>query len=169
MRKNQEDKEWIRKLKNGREDVILQSLKDLRNAGSNVILPEIMALLKGGYSNEVDQAVLKLLNDLNEQSSVEIFMKNLSSFENEECFRSLISSCWQNGLDYSKHLSYFIDVALKKDYSSSFEALTVIEGNVNQLEDEERESLVSKIELAKSNVSVEKKSLLNELQSIVQP
>ena len=169
MKKNQEEKEWIKKLKTGREEVILQSLKDLRNTGSNVIIPEIMALLKGGYSDEVDKAVLKLLNDLNEQSSVETFMENLSSFEDEECFHSLISSCWQNGLDYSNHLAYFVDVALKKDYNSAFEALTVIEGNVNQLEDEERESLVLKIELAKSNINEEKKSLLNELQSIIQP
>jgi hypothetical protein len=169
MELSQKDKEWIKKLKTGREDVILQSLKDLRNAGNNAILPEIMGVLKGQYSEEVEQAVFKILDDLNEQSSVETVMENLPDYEDEEYYHNLISSCWQNGLDYSQHLAYFIDVALKKDYHSSFEALTVIEENINQLENEERESLVSKIELAKSNVSAEKKTLLNELQSIVQP
>lgn len=169
MELSKKDKEWIKKLKTGREDVILQSLRDLRDAGNNKILPEIMTLLKGRYSNEIEQAVFRILNDLNEQSSAETVMENLPDYEEEECFHQLISSCWQNGLDYSQHLAYFIDIALKKDFNSSFEALTVIEENVNQLEDDERESLVSKIELAKSNVSIEKRSLLKELQSIVRP
>ncbi|MFW5644817.1 MAG: hypothetical protein ACOCZL_02795 [Bacteroidota bacterium] len=169
MEQSRQDKEWIKKLKTGREDVVLQTLLDLRDAGNNYLLPEIMAVLKKPYCEEVENAVYNILNDLNEQSSVDTFMENLPDYENEDCFHHLISSCWQNGLDYSKHLAYFINVALKMDYKSSFEALTVIEENINQLEDLERENLVSKIELTKLNLSEEKKTLLHELQSIIHP
>jgi len=170
MNHNQAEKELIKKLKTGREDVILQALKEIRESGNSTILPEIMALLKNEeLTEEIHQAIFNILNDLNEQSSVDVFMKGLAGNEKEDCFHKLIASCWQNGLDYSAYMAYFIDVSLKKDYNSAFEALTVIDENITSLNNKERSDLVSKIDLVKDNIPEDKKALINELQKIIKP
>lgn len=145
----------------------MQSLNDLRKTGSNAIIPEVISLLKGNYGEEVASAIISFLNDLNEQSSVEVFMKVLPKYEEEVFFDKLISACWQNGLNYSKYLEYFIDIVLKKDYSSSFEAFTVVESNINELENGERESLMNKIDLERSDIHEDKKALIKELKTLI--
>ncbi|MFW5821025.1 MAG: hypothetical protein ACOCWA_07025 [Bacteroidota bacterium] len=170
MTHNHAEKELIKKLKTGREDVILQALKEIRESGNSTILPAIMALLKDEELTEaIANAIFNILNDLNEQSSVDVFMRDLSGYEKEDCFHKLIASCWQNGLDYSAHMAYFINVALKKDYNSAFEALTVIDENITSLDDKERTDLVSKIDLVKDNIPEDKKALINELKKIIKP
>ena len=161
--------EWVKKLKTGRIDLILSSLKELRNQGNDSILPEIMELMSKFRDDRIHTEVIGILNDLNNQSSVEIFMENLINHRHSDYFVNMVSSCWQNGLDYSAYTGYFIDIVLKDDYATSVEAFTVVESNVANLENRERDELADVIEKAKKDIAVEKLSLVNELHAVVKP
>jgi hypothetical protein len=163
------DKQRIKKLKTADNRIVIEELKDLRKSGNNTLLQEIMDLLKTNPDEEVRSEIFKILNNLNEQSSSTILMNKLPDFEDEDFFSDLVSSCWQNGLDYSDYLEYFIKIALEKDYIVAFEALTVIEGDINNLQSHKREQLAKKIESSKQDVVSEKLSLIEELQKMVEP
>lgn len=169
MEQEKKNKEWIKKLSTPRDDVILQSLKELRNSGNNDLLPFIIDLLQSSRNKEIQSEVISLLNDLKNQSSVAIFVDNLKTHRGKHYFAKLVSACWQNGLDYSDHIQFFIDVVIKDDYTSAIEAFTVVESNITRLEAAEREKLAEKIDQTKGNVSREKGPLVEELIDVIKP
>ncbi len=168
-RESRINKEWIKKLKTGREDLILENLKEFRQTGSNQLLPEVIALLKNNSVKKIHDEVLSILSDLNNQSSVEIFMENIEDHRGTDHFTELVCACWQNGLDYSTYTDFFIAIVIDDPYETAIEAFTVVEGNVNSLPDKAREKMASDIEKAKSSAPIEKRGLLEELKSVVKP
>jgi hypothetical protein len=163
------NKEWIKKLSTGREDVILHTLKELRKSGTNDLLPAIIDLLQTSRNHEIQSEVISFLNDLKNQSSVDIFIDNLNSHRGRHYFAKLVGACWQNGLDYSDHLEFFIDIVINEDYVSAMEAFTVIESNITRLEAAKREKLAEKIERSQDKVTREKEPLVEELIGIMKP
>ncbi|MGC9343278.1 MAG: hypothetical protein ACP5E3_11295, partial [Bacteroidales bacterium] len=114
-------------------------------------------------NKDIQSEVISFLNDLKSQTSVKIFVDNLGSHRGKHYFAKLVSACWQNGLDYSEHIEFFINVVIQEDYASAIEAFTVIESNITNLEVAERENLVNEINNKKEKVSREKGPLVEEL------
>lgn len=169
MEQAKKNREWIKKLSTGRDDVILESLKELRFTGNNDLLPVIINLLKSSSNRDVHREVLNFLNDLKHQSSVTTFVESLNNHRGRDYFAKLVGACWQNGLDYSGHTEFFIDIVLNDDYAASIEAFTVIEGNITQLDIPEREKLAEHLDSLKENASREKGPLLEELIEVMKP
>lgn len=168
-RESKINKEWIRKLHTGREDLIMETLKELRHSGNSQLLPEIISLLDADLNLTIRDEVISILSDLNNQSSADVLMKNIDKYRGTDYFSALVGSCWQNGLDYSSYMEFFIDIAIRDPYETALEAFTVVEGNVTSLPDKEREKLLQKIDAAKASATIEKAGLLDELIKVVRP
>jgi hypothetical protein len=163
------NKEYLKKLNTGSEDVVLHTLKELRESGNNDLLPAIIDLLQTSRNHEIQSEVISFLNDLKKQSSVDIFVANLNSHRSRHYFAKLVGACWQNGLDYSGHLEFFIDIVINEDYVSAMEAFTVIESNITRLEAAKREKLAGIIEGSRDKVTREKEPLVEELIGVMKP
>lgn len=162
-------KEWIKKLSTGREDIILESILELRKSGNNELLPAVTDLLQSSRNPRIQSEVISFLNDLKNQSSVDIFIEILKAHRGRYYFAKLVGACWQNGLDYSGHIEFFIDIVLKDEYATAIEAFTVIESNITRILPGEREKLAAEIEKSLKNISREKGPLVEELSGIMKP
>lgn len=160
-------REWQTRLRSGRDDVIIDSLQQLREEGSKELIKDIAAVFLMNPGEELAMQLCAFFNDLKEQDCakphVEFLIEN-SSFPYR---RELIASCWQNALNYSAYLSFFTDIVFKSDYETAIEAFSVIEEDIDQLPAPERLELSKKIESGLKNAENEKKALLQELLSVV--
>ena len=160
---NKKLKQQIDALRSSNRMAILETLKELRSEGDTSVLPELFNLLLIQEDEEVLGEITTLLNDLKDKESTEILAEAIANPEYEKIQTVLVAACWQNGLSYGKHISTFVDVVVSGDYSAAIEAFTVIEEAVGELEQEEREKLVSSLKSKLHEVEDQKKPLFAEL------
>lgn len=159
--------EVVKILQNGSDEQILHTLRDCRLTGSNMLIAELMNLLDRTHNILVHKEVAGILNDLNEQSSADELMKHLPLYKTHAIFAELVGACWQNNLDYSGYIDFFIEIVLEGDYASAIEAFTVVENNISHLDSQKRESLAWKIDKAKEGIPEEKATLVKELYRMI--
>jgi hypothetical protein len=117
---------------------------------------------------EILDEICAFLNDLKDKEAAEILVKAIANPEYEEIRTTLVAACWQNGLDYSRHLATFVDVFVSGNYASALEAFSVIEGAAGEVEQREREQLVASLKSRVVSVSDQKRPLLAELVSVIE-
>ena len=168
-----EDKKKIAELKKGikSEDVntVLNTVKQIRKKGSTIIIPELISLLHTTSNNEIKKSITNLLDDLKDKKATAYIIEAINKKEYANIAHSLISSCWQSGLDYSNYLNIFVDLTIVSEYLIALEAFTVIE-NIQENINEEKITLA--INKLKENITIEKNQekqiLLNELIKVIQ-
>jgi hypothetical protein len=74
--------------------------------------------------------------------------------------KELVSSCWENGLNYSNYLSLFIDLLIENDLEVAFEAYTVIMNNEHKIDQEIIDKEVERLEKALPAMSETKRQLM---------
>jgi HEAT repeat protein len=167
-----EDKKGITELINGikskNAEIILSTIKEIRKEGSIAIIPELLLLLNTTDNEEIKKSITNLLYDLKDKKAVPHIIKAINNKKYSNILHTLISSCWESGLDYSKYLNIFIDLCLTSEYLIALEAFTVIE-NMQEIADEDEKIIALKklkenIILEKNN---EKRTLLNELIQVL--
>ena len=160
QKKNQE---IIRKLRSGRQDVIIDTVKELRHIGNREVLPEVINLISARESDEVTDVCVSLLNDLKDEPSAGIISEAIRQNRMRNNLHRIVAACWQNGLDYSADIDLFIDLVIEEDYFTAIEAFTVVEQNIHALTMVEREKRAALIESHMKKVSNEKDGLVREL------
>ncbi|MCF8391423.1 MAG: hypothetical protein K9H12_12065 [Bacteroidales bacterium] len=160
-------KEWTKKLLSGDEVLVQKTISELREKGNSELIPVLGTLLHSNPPEEISLSVINFLRDLKNQDSVPALVEIIKKSKNLELFPQIISTAWENGLDYSEHIEYFINVVTDENLATAIEAFTVVEENIEKLSIQKR-SIYSKAVLEKSkSVSKEKAKLLQELHSIL--
>ena len=131
-------KEWTRRLRSVDKTIVKKAIAELRDKGSNELIPELGNLLKSRTDEDISTSVISFFRDLKVQNSVPAFVQVLE--ENQEIpeFSALVSAAWENGLDYSEHLEFFINLVLDKDFIIAMESFTVVEENIENLNQQKR-------------------------------
>ncbi len=167
IQKQQEtEKNNIQSLRSGNKKVIIDTISSIRKRGKISILPEIFELMLLTEDQEVMEAAVKLLNDLKKKEVIPVMVDAIKDNNYLAIRKELLASCWQSGLDYHEHIMVFINVALKDDYASAFEAYSVIENCIGDISDSERARCVKKLNKGLEKTPKEKLPLLNELISM---
>lgn len=166
--KNRKLKQQIRSLRSSNRSAILGTLEELRSDGDVSILPELFNLLLIQEDEEIQNAVISLLNDLKDNEASAYMNEAISNPEFEEIQAALVAACWQNGLSYGKYLPTFVDVLVSGSYSAAIEAFTVIEEAVGELQEKDREKLVRSMKSKLQQVDEQKKALFAELLRVVE-
>lgn len=164
----EKEKRMISILQSGNSSAILSTIKDIRQNGRTSVLPEVFALLQRAENNEILGACIELINDLNMEESVPYLINAIKDNTLKDIRHHLVSSCWQNGLDYSKHLPLFIDLIIKDDYLVAIEAFTIIENHLDSLDDTGIAEIQHKLNASLSRASSEKRNLIEELIEVIQ-
>jgi hypothetical protein len=165
--KNKKYEEILSKLKSGRDDTIVETINFLRDKGNLEILPELFNMLGSEPSEILEIQISSFLNDLKTKNATKIIVQCIQENRKGSHLDKMISSCWQNGLDFSKHLKFFIDIAIEEDYMTSIESFSVIEENVNNLELTEREELSSYLKSKMKIKDEAKLKLLTEMEKLI--
>lgn len=146
---------------------VLTALKQLRKHGKPEAIKPIIDVLTNTKDEAVKQEITTFLYDLKDESTIQAL---IDLVENEKYAASkslLISIFWQSALDGSNHLSFFIQQAVKGDYMTCIECLTVIENFDATFQEEEIMDATYDLSEAIENEDSEKKNLLISLHSVV--
>jgi hypothetical protein len=154
-------------IKSGNPESIDHALDEIKNKGDDTYIAPLIALLHQSLSNEVKASIFQLFIDLKHENSVDQLIQELIKEENPEILERLVASCWQNGLNYSKHLTYFVQLVLNHEFQIAFEAFTVIENMYGKIDPDVEIALMEKIENNLQNVEERKQYLLKGMLEII--
>ena len=115
----------------------------------------------------VRKTIRQFMNDLKDQSATTEIMAEIKKQWKPETIAMLISSCWQSGLDYSAYSLDLVDVFLKGDYITALECFTIIEESANNLTIKRKNEIIKYIENNSFSLLNGKKTLAQELVSIL--
>ncbi len=158
------------KLVSPQETDVIEGIREMRSLGNSETLSEVLHLLNNKPSVELTGIIFDLLNDLKMQDSAEILVHYIKNHKNSPYLRELISACWQNGLDYSQQIGLFTELAVKNDILVTIETFSVIQENIDLVNESERYKIASSLEKRLKDISdQEKQKLLKEILSLIQP
>jgi len=160
-------KEIISNLRSTDSDLVLETIDKLREAGNSLIFPELIELLHNTELPEIKKSVLNLLSELKNKESVPLLMTAIKNEKYAKERKDLIACCWQNGLNYNAYITVFIDLVIQEEFLIAFEAFTVIENMVGNIEEEVIEAELIKIKDALKEAGEQKAYLLNGLLSVI--
>lgn len=167
LKARETEKKQISILRSGNVAAIIETIDEIRENGSITILPEIFELMLDTEDDEVMEACTGLLNDLNNEEAVSYIVAALKNQRFRPIRPSLVSSCWQSGLDYHEEVPLFARFLLREDYATAIEAFTVIENSLGDLSDEEIVQLTSTLNSGLQEASDNKKKLIREMITVI--
>lgn len=147
---------------------ILEALKRNRKVGNQETFKAVLNCLKETDDPNVEANIIQFLHDLKDESSIPLLIEAIEDEEYSYYHSFLIASFWQSSLDGSDYIELFIRKAIKNDYMTTLEVLTVVENFdsfFSQDELIEYEADLNDAVLEEENA--EKKKLLESLADVV--
>jgi hypothetical protein len=117
-------------------EVVKQAIEKISIDGNPLYLPLLFDLLNTMPEHEVELEIIKLLGSVKDKESVNSFMRAIENEKYKTIRKTLISACWQNGLDFSNFVPVFIDLVINNEWEVAFEAFTLID-NLEYLPNED--------------------------------
>ncbi len=157
------NKTTINNLQSSDSELVNNTLNELAESGNAAYVPFLIELLHGSDNDEIKKRVVRLLAELKHSDAIPMIIDAIKSSQYAEELQFLVSACWENGLDYSDHLSLFIELMLEQDFMVAFEAHTVITNMTGKISSAQCETEINRIEAALPHLSEEKRGLLIEI------
>jgi len=148
-------------------DVVISALQKIKEKGNKSYLPILFDLLISNHEDEIEKEIKKILGTIKDRETVPVFIQALEDKKYKTIQKILLTACWQNGLDFSNSLPFFVNVVINEDWEIAFEAFTVIENMENFPTKKIMESISKKINVALENTTDQKKYFLEEILVII--
>ncbi len=157
-----ENKEIIKILKSNDNTLIIDTLKNLKKTGNKNLIPEIYNLLISSDDTKIRNEIINIFNNLKDQASVPFLLSAIQNCTDSKILNILVSSCWNNGLNYSEYYDVFIELIIKRDFELAFEAHTVIENQSRKLNTEIIDSYITQLKAHIKESDSQKTVIINE-------
>ena len=157
------DEQIKKNLFSANTDVVISAIEEIQKKGNKLYLPVLFDLLNSNPEPEIETEIKNLLGTVKDKESVNPFMRAIEDDKYKGIRKTILTACWQNGLDFSTFLTVFIDLVIHEDWEIAFEAFTVID-NLEYLPGAEIIKIaVAKINKALPQASEQNKYFLNEI------
>lgn len=113
-----------KKLFNEEEYSTLIVNRDGFSKRDNDVTDLMLSLLDKKITRTECEEIYKQLKDLNASN---LMVNTIKSSKKPTDTCTLISACWECGLDFTPHFLYFVELACNSDFKIAFEAVTVIQ------------------------------------------
>ena len=157
------NKNIVEQLNSEDSDISLNTISKLRESGNASYIPVLIELLHATDNTEIKSKITKLLAELKHSDAIPLIIEAIEDEKYANELRYLVSACWENGLDFSTHLSLFIDLVIENDLLVAFEAYTVITNMTGKISEEIIDIESRKIKEAMLQTDVQKKELMHDL------
>ncbi|NMD01242.1 MAG: hypothetical protein GYA62_16185 [Bacteroidales bacterium] len=162
-------KDNIKKLlQSNKKELIIQGLNEFENNRYADLLPDVISLYLRNDS-EINTKIYFLLTNMKQNSAVDFLISSLKNIDDFHHFPELIRSCWENGLDFSAHLTFFTNIFIRSSYAVAIESFTVIEENIQKATKEQVKECLTVLKKEGKSISSDKKSLYEALVGILEP
>jgi hypothetical protein len=158
----------VSNLKSNNPAIVLGAIEGIRATGTGAQFAELLELLHETNSLDIKKQILRLFSELKSSDTIPLMIDALQKKRYAGELKELLTCCWQNGLNYSPWMPFFVDLVINEEFFVSFEAFTVIENMYGKIADDILTRQVIKINKALENADGQKRYLLNELKPIIQ-
>jgi len=142
---------------------VISAINRIKERGNKLYLPMLFELLASQPEEEVEKDIQKLLGTVKSKDSVPYFAEALENKKFKSIRRSVLTACWQNGLDFADYLPLFVQIVINEEWETAFEAFTVIENMDRLPEPPIVEQLTERIDLALKTATGQNKYFLEEI------
>ena len=157
------NKETIKKLQSPNSELVANTLNQLEESGNSAYIPILIELLHSTKNSEIKKRISRLLAELKHSDAIPLIIEAIQNKQYVAELQHLVSACWENGMDYSDHLSLFTDLVIENDFLVAFEAHTVITNMTGKISEAVCQKESKKIEVALPLAEENKKQLLLEI------
>jgi len=163
MNQGKIDEQIKKNLFSAKTEVVISAIESIQKKGNLLYIPILLDLLNSSPETEIESEVLNLLGTIKDKESVNSFVRAIENDKYKGIRKSILTACWQNGLDFSTFLPVFIDLIIHEDWEIAFEAFTVAD-NLEYLPSPEIIKIsVAIINDAMPSASEQKKYFLSEI------
>jgi hypothetical protein len=162
------EKKWIQLLESAEQEMAIQAIYEIRNAGSVKMLPILFGMIRKETPVAVRTEIFNLLGELKSRDAIPHIVMSLEKIDFGEYLPAFLAACWQSGLDFSDHLHLFAKLFIDGDYITSLEAFTVLEESFPNATDEARMECIRYLKQAEYLVMDEKLPLFRELRKVIE-
>ncbi|MCE1198539.1 MAG: hypothetical protein LWW85_06185 [Marinilabiliales bacterium] len=154
-------------IKSGNPELIDHAFEEIQNKGDETFVAPLIEMLHQPFGQEVKTKIYALFADLKHEKSGFMLMASVKQEQDPEVLEHLLSCCWQNGLNYSQELPFFVDLVLNQEFSIAFEAFTVVENMYGKIDLDTESKLLERIKRSLQEGDERKIHLLNGLLEII--
>ncbi len=153
----------VNQLNSSSPETVIKALKQLKETGNTSYIPTLIEVLHTASDKEIRNQIVRLLSDLKQTDAVPFLIEAIENKKYVDELRFLTSACWENGLDYSNHLSLFIDLVIEQELETAIEAYTVITNMSGKISQEIADKESRKLKEAMLESDEQKKALMHDL------
>ncbi len=163
-----EKKQIKANLISNKPEIILPTLEYIKEHGSVDLIPLIIQFIGNSrFDSKVEKTALYILEHVKSQEAARPIIDAVKNMQEQEKTQKILSACWKNGLDYSGFTADLIDIAIKADYMSAFEVITIIESQNRQIPEEEQSIYLEQLKTNRNRFKGEKELLFGELEKVI--
>ena len=157
---NNEHKNILKGLNSADSLKIIETLEELRVSGKASDIPVLIELLHLSQDTEIKSKITGLFSNLKESDAIPLIIDAIRNDKYAPELKELVSSCWENGLDYSDYLSLFVDLMIDSDFLVAFEAYTVIMNMATKIDQKKIDDEIDRIEKGMATADEQKRVLM---------
>lgn len=140
--------------------VVIEALDELRVSGKTSDIPILVEMLHQSQNSEIRAKIAGIFANLKEKDTVPLMIEAIQNQKYAPELKLLVSSCWENGLNYTNYLSLFVDLLIRHDFLVAFEAYTVITNMETTIDQAKIDTEIEKLDQAMHTTTDEKKALM---------
>lgn len=153
----------IAKLQSENDELVLETLEQMRVSGNLSYLPPLFELLRLSSNPAIKSAIIKLLADVKHIDIIPQLMAAIQDETNSGIRKDLVSICWENGLDFCTYLPVFVNLVITEELEVAFEAYTVITNMEGKIAENTINLEIEKMEAVINKLGEQKKQLLIDI------
>ncbi|MCB9364865.1 MAG: hypothetical protein H6587_09875 [Flavobacteriales bacterium] len=158
----------LKDLNGSDENKITTAIKQLRKHGNAKVIEPLLDKYIESKNDIIKEDITSLLFDLKDESAVPELISVMSKAKFIKIKPFIISIFWQAAIDSSNHISILVKEAIKGDYMTCVEVLTVVESYDASFNEEEIEDLKFDLDEAIEEADIEKQKLLITIKSVLE-
>lgn len=163
MTANKIDQNIKEKLFSANTATVISEISKVKEKGNKLYLPILFDILNTHPEKEIETEITKLLATVKDKESVSIFTEAIENKKYRPILKTLLTTSWQNGLDFSASLPLFIEIIINEDWEIAFEAFTIVDNLETLPEKEIIEESLLKIKTGLKTSNEQKTYFLQEI------
>lgn len=122
----------------------LAAVKQLKHDGNSKAIKPLIDTWISNDGNRLGDAIQKLMYSLKDTEGISTIIDEAAALEDQEMKAKLLSSLWNAGIDCSDYLETIVNIAVKAEYLTAVECMTIIENMEGPFEESQlMESLIN--------------------------
>lgn len=144
-------------------ETVISAIISTKEVGNKLYIPILFDLLNSKPEHEIEVEITKLLGTVKDKDSVNTFMRAIEDDKYKSIRKTILTACWQNGLDFSTFLPVFIDLIVNEEWEIAFEAFTIIDNLEMLPNDAILKTSIEKINSVMDSLNEQKEYFLREV------